>query len=216
MALQTDTEGFSAMALGNSQEKPGDEQLLVRFYPVPKENKSKSEEAGRPIFEEREYISIMVPGNKDSIIERPVSDLDRARFPRHYAAFKDNRAQEVEGTMLASWPGITRAQVEELRFLNIVTVEQLAGMSDTHTQKFMGLSGLKTRAKLFMEAAASNSNNEKTAAALEEKDQKIAGLEGQIAELTRAFAELKESNAVPDSSGDNKRRSSRSRAKPVE
>jgi len=208
MGLQADQEGFSDVAFSEQGTAPGDERLLVRFFLKPRENPAKSKEAGRPIFEDREYLSIMVPGNKDSIIERPVSELDIRRFPRHYKAFQENREQTVEGTPLSSWPGITRAQVEELKFLNISTVEQLAGIADVHAQNFMGIQRLKTRAKLFMESAGDNAINEKTAAALEEKDARIAALEVQMAEMAEA---LKEAHAISDSSGDDKQRRSRSR-----
>ena len=200
MALQADNEGFSDIAF-QGQEAPGDERLLVKFYFKPRQNPGKSKEAGRPIFEEREYISIMVPGNKDSIIERPVSDIERKRFPRHYHAFQQNKEQAPDGTPLSDWPGITRSQVEELKFAHVHTVEQLAEVSDVNAQSFMGIQKLKARAKLFIEAAEDNAITERLASELEERDATIAALQSQMGEMIAEMKELKQS-VVPNSGGD--------------
>lgn len=206
MSAELDQEGFSEIAFAQQNQRPGDDHLLVRFYMRPKQNEAKSTEAGRPIFEETEYINILTPGNKDNIIDRPVSDIERRRFARAYAAFKAEAEQQPEGTPLASWPGITRSDVEELKYINIVTVEQLAELADVHATNFMGIQQLKTRAKLFIESAQSNAINEGTAAALEEKDAQIAALQQQVNDMQTALAEVKEANAVSDGGTNNKRR----------
>jgi len=211
MALQADYEGFSAMALGGA-EKPGDDRLLVKFFYKSKENPTKSAEAGRPIFEDREYISIMVPGQKDSIVIRPVSDLEKRRFPRHYQAFIMKQDEVVEGTPLEDWPGITRSQVEELKYFNISTVEQLAEVSDSNAQKFMGIQMLKKRAALYIEAAKDNAVTEKLAAELQERDDRISSLEATIQDMSQNIKELREGDSVPDSGGDSKPSRRRSRA----
>jgi hypothetical protein len=140
-------------AMGQSN---GDETLLVKFFNTPLKNEVKTLEAGRPIFEETEFISIMAPGSRNNV-ERPVRDVDKTRFPRHYAAFKAREDQEsVDGTVLSEWPGITRGQAEELRFFNVVTVEQLAGVADNKISNFMGLQTLKTKAREYLEASKGN------------------------------------------------------------
>ena len=70
----------------------------------------------------------MVPGDKCSIVDRPASAEDKARFPKHYAAFQGNNEDLVQGTPLETWPQLTRSQVEEMRYFHVRTVEQLAGM----------------------------------------------------------------------------------------
>src|SRR6056297_3549487 len=134
--------GMTSAAMGNGA---GDEQLLVRFYMHPKQNQTKSKEMGRPIFEDREYIEIIQPGNKDNIIRRPASQLDLQRFPEHYKKWKARQTDEVhvEGTLLSEWPGATKSQVSELQYLNVLTVEQLAGLADNHAQGMMGVNLLK-------------------------------------------------------------------------
>ena len=42
----------------------GDENLFVRFFTIPVEDKEASAEAGRPIYTEREMCGIRVPGKQ--------------------------------------------------------------------------------------------------------------------------------------------------------
>ncbi len=205
-----------AMAIGQGNMRPGDETLLVRFYLRSLQNEQKSEEAGRPIFEDVEYISIRVPGNKNSSIERPIRKDDLERFPRHYQAFKNREEAVVEGTPLESWPGVTRSQVEELRFFNVHTVEQLAEISDSNAQNFMGIQLLRTRAKTFLEAAKENANNEKMAAELASRDEQIAALQNTVSEMAEELKALRtgsKDDSVRNSGSGTKRGSGRGRAR---
>ncbi len=162
-----------------------DENLFVKFHIKPLQSKGKSVIEGRPIFEDQEYVSIMVPGNKTSIVDRPARQTDRDRFPKHYAAFKANEGDLLEGTPLEQWPQISRSQVEELRYFNVRTVEQVAQMADAQAQQFMGINTLRTAARLFIDAAKENADLSKYVADMEEKD-------NQIAVLTQAVEALKD------------------------
>lgn len=155
---------------GESGRFIGDETLLVKFDYRPKHNQTKSAEAGRPIFEEVAYITIMQPGNKDSIVERPANEMDKQRFPKHWQKFEARQSQDhVEGTLLEQWPALTRSQVEELKYLNIRTLEQLVAMSDSNAQGIMGIQALRTKAKAYLEAA----DIQAAAEELAERDAKI-------------------------------------------
>ncbi len=151
------------LAMNNSRYHH-DDRLLVKFFMHPRLNQVKTKEAGRPIYEEKPYIQIMQPGNKDSIVIRPARDMDKHRFAEHWRKFEARESQDtVEGTRLEDWPAITRSQAEELKFLNVKTVEQLAGMSDVNAQNVMGLNMLKQKAVKFMETSAANATAEKFA-----------------------------------------------------
>lgn len=175
--------GMTSAAMGNGA---GDEQLLVRFYLHPKQNQAKTKEMGRPIFEDCEYIEIIQPGNKDNIIRRPASNLDLQRFPEHYKKWKARQSDEVhvEGTLLTEWPGATKSQVAELQYLNVMTVEQLAGLADNHAQGMMGVNILKQRAKAYLEA----SNTQKAADEMEELRNANARLQAQMEALQARLA----------------------------
>jgi hypothetical protein len=146
---------LTSMAMGQSATNPGDETLLVKFYSEPVQDAAKSEAEGRPIFVDKDMIMIRVPGQANPLKNTIATDFDKRRFPEHYRKYKERVSQvPVEGTPLAQWPGISRSQVEEFRFFNIVTVEQLANMSDAHSHKFMGINALKAKAKAYLEASS--------------------------------------------------------------
>ena len=137
----------------NQAMQPGDELLFVRFYIHPRQNANKTLEAGRPIFDDTEYVEIMQPGNKENIIQRPAQPNDKERFSRQYSAFKNNEEQQVSGTPIEQWNVLSKAQVEELRYFNVRTVEQLAEISDGSSQQFAGIQSLKIQAQAYLEAS---------------------------------------------------------------
>jgi len=130
----------------NSREA-ADKSVYVKFYIRPKENEAKSAEEGRPIYEDKEYVEIRTPGNTTNIVQRPVTDMDRKRFAPAYREFKAGDTEQVIGTPLVEAPWITRSQVEELSYLRIRTVEQLANVGDDVCTRIPGLFKLKQRAQ---------------------------------------------------------------------
>ena len=162
----------------------GDENLLVQFFNQPIPNDVKSATEGRPIFDDTEMIRIMIPGDKDNIVTRPVHDMDRKRFARAYQHWKSTGEEATDGTPLEQWPVVTRAQVEELKFFNVRTVEQLANVSDEHASKFMGINMLKNRARDFLDAASGTAIGTELRAQLEHKDAQIASMQETLEALT--------------------------------
>jgi hypothetical protein len=159
-----------------------DAGLAVKFYKHPVQDEAASEEAGRPIFKEKTYINIKVPGDKLNDIHRPAMDMDKQRFPDHYRKFNARIEQAVEGTPLSEWGGVTRSQIEEMKFFNINTVEQLAELADSNTQVMRGLITLKQKAAAYLEAADTNA----VTSALTTANSEIEALKAQMAELLAA------------------------------
>ena len=128
----------------------GDKSVYVKFYTRPKENEAKSTEAGRPIYDDVDYVEIRTPGNSTNVVQRPVTDMDKKRFPQQYAMFKAGDAEQISGTPLAEAPWITRSQVEELAYLRIRTMEQLANVGDDVCTRVPGMFKLKQRAQQML------------------------------------------------------------------
>ena len=168
----------------------GDAHLFVTFFTYPVQNMEKTHEMGRPIFEEREFIRIMTPGNKKTVVVREARDPDRMRFDKQYSSFKANEEEVLEGTPLSAWPIISRAQVEELKHFNIRTVEHLAELSDVHASAHMGLVSLKLKAQDFLAAAADLAPMEHLRTAMEEKDNEIATLTSALEDLMAKVQKL--------------------------
>lgn len=133
-----------------------DENLFVKFYHKTVPDKKASQESGEPKFMEREYVEIRIPGKRDCTA-RPASDVDRQRFPKHYAKFKDRTGDlDLEGTPLKEWPGVTRSMAEEMAFHNLLTVEMLANAPDVQIAKFMGGLKFKEKARDWVEQQKSD------------------------------------------------------------
>jgi hypothetical protein len=174
--------------------QPGDDSLLVKFFSLSVRDEGKSRAAGRPIYIDRDHVEIRVLGDRTNFIAREATPADIDRFPRHYQAYKTRTTTKpIEGTPLAEWAVITRAQVDELAYFNVRTVEQLSRIPDNRLGAIFGLAGLKERAKAWLAATGDTRAAEELARKLQERDLKIAELSQQIAGLQAAVAKLQPS-----------------------
>lgn len=189
--------GMTQRAMDQQDRYAGDEHLYVLFYKGAVEDRNSSLEAGRPIYRDTEFIRIMVPGDKGNIIEREIREQDRQRFPRQYAAFKNEEEEFEQGTPLDKWNYLTPAQVEELKYFGIRTVEALAGVSDTHAQKFIGINKLRRRAKEFMHATSVEAPVAQLQDELEKRDLKIQEQDDVISDLTARLSQLEQNAEAP-------------------
>jgi hypothetical protein len=91
-----------------------------------------SDEAGRPIFKEFDFVRIMIPGDNLTEIDTYAQESHKQRFPRQWAHYQNQVAshEDIIGTLLEQWPQITRSQADELRGLKFHTVESIADCSD--------------------------------------------------------------------------------------
>jgi hypothetical protein len=171
-------EGYIKMIeqQGRQGADPGDARLWVKFEHRPAPDPEATAQAGHPKFRSEEWIRIAVPGERDEV-ERPVTEFDKVRFSKQYDHWKASGAQAVEGYPLEKWPGVTRVQVEELKFFKINTVEDLANVPDALGSKFMGIQALKTQAKNFLAAAAGEAQVTKMQAELDKRDAEITALQ---------------------------------------
>lgn len=174
--------GLTQMAMEESQRNGYDQdsKLFIAFSMKPHPDKEKSKTEGRPIFTSREYITIMVPGDKNNVISRPVTDLERRRFAAKYQQFKSGQAQSETGTPLETVPWISREQVEEMKFFNVRTLEHLADMPDMHAQRFMGINTLRQRARDHIALAKEQAPALRLTQELRERDQRIEALEKKL------------------------------------
>lgn len=157
--------------------------LLVRFYVAPVHMTFKSEQAGRPIYEDRDHVSIIIPGDKNSSIEREATDDDKQKFAEEYAAFKAGAREKMTGTPLSAWSAMPPSLVKEFEYLNVYTVEHLAGLTDAAKQTFgMGAQQWVDTAKAFLDSSKSTGAVQKA----------IADKQRAEDELKRARATIKQ------------------------
>lgn len=154
----------------------GDSQLHVEFYT--------SDVKG---WEGKPFVRIVIPGDKNTIIDQPVKDDHKARFPRQWLYYQSQQgeaaAQEI-GTPLSQWnkdapDEINRDHIAELSILKFVTVEQLALASDQQLQRIMGGIGLRERARQYL----NRKNRHEASAELENTKKQLAELQAQMQAL---------------------------------
>lgn len=141
-------------------------------------------------YKGQEFIRIVVPGDKTNIIEQPVRDHHKERFPRQWLYFRMNNSENMEaiGTPLAAWSAaqpdvFSSHQMQELQILKFQTVEQVATASDAQLQRVgMGGVGLRERARAFIQQKNSGESNKELADARAQ----LRELQAQVASLMAA------------------------------
>lgn len=160
------------MEFENLPESELDKRLAVKFYKKAVLNKFKSKEAGRQVFDDVDYISILIPGDNTTKIEKKATDEDKRRFAIIWEKYQKKQSEVQNGLALALLPGLSPAQIENLHAYNIHTIEQLSGISEKAIQKIPHSRELVTDAVKFLEG-------QKYTLRLE---QKIKELEQRLAE----------------------------------
>lgn len=192
-SFQEATYDMTDMALNADGMDKNDEKLLVKFGMFPKLDSEASAKEGRPIYKEVEYITIMVPGDKESVVHRPAWELDLRRFPKQYAAFKNQQSQEhASGTPLKMVSFLSQGQIRELEHFNCYTVEQLASLADTHAQKFMGLQQMKQLANDYLRIAKETAPMTAMRAEMDKKDSEIAAQKAALDDQAKRLKALEE------------------------
>lgn len=157
----------------------GDDSLFVVFYMGTIKNEDKSIDQGRPIIDDVECCRIIVPGDKNSVIDRPATHSDKQRFAKQYGMFKQGMKEDdqISGTRLNEWPFLTRGQCEEFRYLGIRTVEQLADVRDDIVSKVPGLVQLKQHAGVWLGKTKNAAEAAKQAKVMTDQANRISSLE---------------------------------------
>lgn len=146
--------------------------------------------AGRPIFDEEDYVFIAVPGDNLLIVKRPVWEQDRKRFPEHWARYKSGKDQTTTGTPLEHWPVVTTTQIAELKAIHVRTVEHLAEMNDEVALRSPGLVTLKQRARAYLDAAKQGAGAQQLVTENKRLTSEMDLMRTQLAELQRQMKEL--------------------------
>ena len=166
-----------------------DSRLNVKFYQKAVQNNFKTALEGRPIMEMADFILIEVPGNQTLTIDTFVSDSDKERFPVQWARYQNEKVDgDIEGTLLNDWPVLSAATAAELKHFKFYTVEQIANASDAQLNTLGMAAGmapftLRDKAKAFLASAKDTALVQQQADELAKRDEMIARMQAQIAEL---------------------------------
>lgn len=188
------------MAIESDISNP-DSRLAVKFYKRPVKLEDESIAQGRPIYQEFDFIKILVPGDALTEIDTYVTENHKQRFPIQWANYMNRQGSEesFSGTPLSEWPQISASQAEELRGLKFHTVESIANSSDLQLQKIGMIAGMsphnfRERAKKFLNLAAESaevSKRDEELAQLREENAKIkAETEAKLSQMQEQMAAL--------------------------
>lgn len=172
----SDLSSFEMLARADANARSGE---CVLFEVRAELNVRKSEEQGRPIHDDVEYIKIFWPGDNTKEIHRPVRQEDKAKYAPEYTAFTEKREQLMSGTPLSAWGALHESTVADLRALKVYTVEQLAGLSEIGIAKLgMGARDMVAKAQAFLNKG---SEAELLRAQVETLTKRVQELESQLA-----------------------------------
>ena len=149
-------------------------------------------------YKEVEYVEWAKIGSNGATTVDRIAILSKSKEGRvnpvwsvvkpHYEAWKQGQEDPTEGTPLDTWPAVTKGQVEQLKFLNIRSVEDVANANDA-TMERMGMGARVTRDKARAFIAAKQGQSV-IAEQLSQRDTEITALKAQVAELTDAVKSL--------------------------
>ena len=158
-----------------------DSHLHVEFYVYDKEP-----------YKEKPFVRIVVPGDKTTIIDQPVRDDHKQRFPRQWLHFQmQNNNAEVIGVPLQQWvkdepENFNDMQMAELHIFKFQTVEQVATASDSQLQRIgMGAVGLREMARRYLQVknqSSSQTDIDATKRELAEVKEQMAALMAQLSD----------------------------------
>lgn len=166
-----------------------DSRLNVKFYQKAVQNNFKTANEGRPIMEMRDFVLIEVPGNNTLVIDTYAHEEHKKRFPIQWARYQNEKTDgDIEGTLLHDWPVLNSAVAAELKHFKFYTVEQIAQASDSQLNTLGMAAGmspfaLRDKAKAFLSSAKDTAFVQQQAEELSKRDEIIARMEAQIAEL---------------------------------
>jgi capsule polysaccharide export protein KpsE/RkpR len=163
----------------------------LRFYTEAVEQSGKSLEAGRPIYMEVDFVAITNPGSRDEFITKAEHKAKQDEFVAWaYKKWKATQEQVVDGTPLETVPFLNKAQIMELKALNVHSLESLANLPDTAKQRFMGSVELSKKAKAYLNSATDTALVTKLQSELDKRDRDMEAMKKQMAEANARFEAL--------------------------
>lgn len=189
--------------MAQEYSRPVEKPCRAKFF---RRSKQISLPDGKKEYRDVEMIRIWI--DSKNVLDEVVNDQHKATYFNQYRHFIKTGDNQVDGTPLSAWPGITIAQIENLKLRQIYSVEQLAEVKASDLD-FLGGAELKHRAEAYLVAkkdtgAAENfaavaaglkEQNESLRAEKAEREAELAKMAARLAALEAASAESVEQEA---------------------
>lgn len=192
----------------------GMERNHVTFRSVSKQDEALTIKEGRPMFVPVDYVTVMSPGDKGNVIDRPARPKDKSLYPAAWQAYKNNQDQDAaQGTLLRAWAlvdptaKLSPERIEELAFFKVRTVEALASVNDDNVKQLgMGAMAERERARDYLKASKEMSNISAVRSELKKRDEEIAEMKAMLAKVMDAQSAAAVHATPPRKRGPNKKK----------
>lgn len=174
---------------------------------------------GRYIAKNIDYVLVTPAGSKDCVEKEAETWFRQKRrevesdkfnrvwlthFEAAYNAWKQNQEIPLNGTPLTDWPGLSPAQLVNLRNIHILTIEDLANANDEAVGRIgMGGRALKDRAAAYLSASASvgrvSEENAALKAANSDLQKQMQTMQAKLDTLVQAQSGAKPAPSAPPS-----------------
>lgn len=134
-----------------------DKGLLVEFIEDAIHQPFESDKAGRAIYKQTPFLSIIFPGDKTKKTYRPATEEDKQRFPLQWAAYEKGEKAIENGTPITQWNYLSKSQALELKHMGFWTVELLANATDQAISGLIGGNMIRAQAQTFIAATKDDS-----------------------------------------------------------
>lgn len=184
--MEMDMTGATLRSVGNGvQQVEWANRCYIEFYPESIRMGYKSEQAGRDVFEDKDFIRIQFPGDKTKEVCRAATEDDQRQFHNQWLQYKSSQEQTPDGMPLSQWPLCGKSDIRNLAQSGVKTVEQLAVLSDTQLQGVgAGYLALREKARAWLEAAKNAEPLAKIMAKVEKLEADNLALSNQLAALS--------------------------------
>ena len=174
----------------DSDNQDADSRLAVKFYKRAVKQEYESNEAGRPIYKDFDFVRIMVAGDNLTEIDTYAQESHKQRFPKQWLQYQASQdsSSEIHGTPVEQWPLISQSQAQELRAIKFMTVESIANASDLQLQRIGMIAGMsphsfRDKAKTFLNLAEESAEASKRAEEINQLKQELALKEQETAKI---------------------------------
>jgi hypothetical protein len=138
------------------QAKDGDDTAIPRFYIRSVLNKARTREDGVQRYMNKPFVEIIIPGDQKNIVDCPVQDSHKERWPREWAEFRARGENRPQGIQIEAWGELDPALRDELKYQKFLTVEQIASASDLSLQKIHGGIDIRKAAQRYLKPRPEN------------------------------------------------------------
>lgn len=157
------------------QVKFGDDsQQVVLFYTRSVFNSAKSQATGARHYENETWVKLHPPGERLNVIDRPVTNVDKIKYPMQWNMFLQNKTQVPEGTPIDLLFPNDPAKADNLKAFGVHTIQQCAKLS-AHALATIGMGAQEwmNMAVQYLDSASSGTAFLQLRAELAQKDQEI-------------------------------------------